>query len=294
MKSEQAGEESEQTGEAAPAAPARHEQEARILRAILDNLDVGVFEIAPDGAFIFHDGRGLAPAGIKPGQFLGRNMYEMYPEAGRRRIQESLTTGKTHEVVQEAFGRHWKNWLIPARSSDGEIRSVIGVSLDITELKRAQQEAEARLQAIAQQRKVIRELATPIIEVWEGVLALPMIGVIDSARTAEVMDALLQAVVQRRARFAVLDLTGVEAVDTQTAGYLIHLIRAVGLLGAEGIVTGIRPGVAQTLVAIGVDLGTITTLANLRAGLRHCIARMTGARGWRSAPSSGKVGASGE
>jgi rsbT co-antagonist protein RsbR len=101
-----------------------------------------------------------------------------------------------------------------------------------------------------------------------------MVGVVDSSRTAEVMDSLLDAVSRTRARFAILDLTGVEAVDTKTAAYLIELVRAIRLLGAEGIITGIRPSVAQTVVAIGVDLGGVVTLSNLRAGLRHCILQM--------------------
>ena len=93
-------------------------------------------------------------------------------------------------------------------------------------------------------------------------------------RVARVMDDLLSSVVRTSARFAILDLTGVDMVDTMTASHLFSLIRAIRLLGAEGIVTGIRPTVAQTMVTLGLDMSCLTTCANLREGLRLCIRRM--------------------
>ena len=160
------------------------------------------------------------------------------------------------------------------RNAQGDVTSVIGLSLDTTEARRVERELRDQLDVVSRQRQVIQDLSTPILQIWDGVLALPMIGVIDSMRTAEVMDSLLAAVVRDRARFALLDLTGVEAVDTKTASYLIDLVRAIRLLGAEGVITGIRPSVAQTIVLLGVELNEITTLGNLRAGLRHCIVQM--------------------
>ncbi|HSO00684.1 MAG TPA: STAS domain-containing protein, partial [Candidatus Nanopelagicales bacterium] len=128
---------------------------------------------------------------------------------------------------------------------------------------------------IERQQEVIRNLETPILQVWDRVLTLPMIGVVDSRRAARVMDDLLAAVVRGRARFALLDLTGVDIVDTSTANHLIGMIRAVRLLGAEGIITGIRPDVAQTIVSLGVDLSSIVTVATLRDGLSLAIKRMS-------------------
>lgn len=106
-------------------------------------------------------------------------------------------------------------------------------------------------------------------------LTLPIIGLVDSVRTAEVMDDLLQSVARVRARYAILDMTGVEVVDTQTASHLIGLIRAIRLLGAEGIITGIHPTIAQTIVALGVDLRGIVVRASLREALKYCIAAMS-------------------
>ena len=121
---------------------------------------------------------------------------------------------------------------------------------------------------------MIRALGTPIIEVWDHVLTLPLLGVVDSARAAEVMDGLLKLVSQKGCRFAILDLTGVEVVDTGTAAHLLRLIQALRLLGAEGIITGIQPGVAQTMILLGMNMEGIVTLRSLRDGLRFCMARM--------------------
>jgi len=146
------------------------------------------------------------------------------------------------------------------------------------ELQRTEQELRDKLSLIERQQHELRALATPIIQVWDGVLTLPMIGVLDSARTAEVMDTLLEAIVRTGSRFAILDLTGVELVDTKTASYLLDLVAAIRLLGAEGIVAGIRSTVAQTIVSLGLDLVNITTLGNLRAALQYCIRRMSNER----------------
>src|SRR5690606_28855181 len=137
--------------------------------------------------------------------------------------------------------------------------------------KLREQDLLAKIDLIERQQQVIRDLSTPIIEVWEGVLALPIIGLVDSMRTSEIMDNLLQSVARLRARFAILDMTGVEVIDTATANHLIRMIRAIGLLGAEGILSGIHPGVAQTIVTLGIDLSTISVHASLRQALEHCI-----------------------
>ena len=117
-------------------------------------------------------------------------------------------------------------------------------------------------------------MATPIIEVWDRVLCLPILGLVDSVRTADIMENLLQTIVNTRARYAILDMTGVEVVDTSTAGHLLGLVRAIELLGAQGIITGIHPNIAQTIVTLGTDLSRITVHANLREALRFCLARL--------------------
>jgi rsbT co-antagonist protein RsbR len=134
-----------------------------------------------------------------------------------------------------------------------------------------EQELRERLELVERQSATIRALATPIIQVWDQVLCLPVIGTVDSMRTAEMMQGLLEAIVREEARYAIVDLTGVEFVDTSTADHLIQLFRAARVLGVEGILCGIQPAVAQTIVALGLDLGGVRTMRSLRDALKWCI-----------------------
>lgn len=144
-------------------------------------------------------------------------------------------------------------------------------------------ELDRKLALIDQQRHEIRELSTPILQVWEGVLALPIIGNVDSQRSAQIMERLLVEMTARRSRFVILDVTGVETVDTMTAGHFVKVIKATEILGARCVLTGIRPAVAQTLVQLGADFAFVTTLGTLQDGLRECIERMQQRQGGRAA-----------
>jgi rsbT co-antagonist protein RsbR len=117
---------------------------------------------------------------------------------------------------------------------------------------------------IARQRREISELSTPVIKLWDGIIAVPLIGTLDSERTQGVMENLLQTIVDRSALFAIIDITGVPTVDTLTAQHLLKTIAAARLMGADCIISGIRPQIAQTMVHLGVDLNVISkaTLAD--------------------------------
>lgn len=251
---------------------ARLRDRDRILGALINALPMVVWAIDSEGTYIYHEGKGLEAAGHQPEQHVGKNIFDLYGDTAGG-VDRALA-GETVHGLAEVHGCVWESWMVPLSESAGHVRSVIGFSLDVTEGKRAQQALQTKLDVIEAQQRVIRELAAPIIEVWDGVLALPMIGVVDSARTAEAMESLLEAISSRSARFAILDLTGVQVVDTKVADHLIKLVRAIQLLGAEGIICGIRPNVAQTMVALGLDLSAIVTKANLRAGLTHCMQRL--------------------
>jgi len=135
-------------------------------------------------------------------------------------------------------------------------------------------EIQDQLELIQRQQFAIQELSTPILQVWDQVLALPVVGVVDSRRAAMIMERLLSEIKVRQARYVILDITGVEVVDTKTADQFIKVIRAAELLGTKCILTGIGPAVAQTLVDIGVDLSTITTLRDLQDALWECLHQM--------------------
>jgi rsbT co-antagonist protein RsbR len=122
---------------------------------------------------------------------------------------------------------------------------------------------------IVKQQQELLELSTPVIEIWNGILVLPIIGTLDSARAKIVMENLLQGLVNRAASVAILDISGVPAVDTAVAQHLLKTISAAHLMGAECIVSGIRPGIAQTIVHLGIDLESVNTKANLSAALQQ-------------------------
>lgn len=136
-----------------------------------------------------------------------------------------------------------------------------------------QLELEEKLAMIERQREAIRELSTPIMEVWDGVLCLPVVGVMDSHRSAEMTESLLQAIVAKGAECAIIDITGIEAMDTRTADHFLRMAKAVRLLGAHCVLTGINPGIAQTVVHIGVELHGVRTHRSLRDGLRQWVNR---------------------
>jgi rsbT co-antagonist protein RsbR len=120
-----------------------------------------------------------------------------------------------------------------------------------------------REEIIARQQQDMLELSTPVVKLWEGVLALPMIGTLDSARTQVVMETLLQRIVETGAEIAIIDITGVPTVDTLVAQHLLKTVTAARLMGADCIISGIRPQIAQTIVHLGVNLGEVTTKATL-------------------------------
>jgi rsbT co-antagonist protein RsbR len=120
-----------------------------------------------------------------------------------------------------------------------------------------------RDQIIVRQQQEMMELSTPVVQLWEGVLGLPLIGTLDSARTQIVMESLLQRIVDTGARIAIIDITGVPTVDTLVAQHLLKTVAAARLMGADCIISGIRPQIAQTVVHLGLDLTTVVTKATL-------------------------------
>jgi len=151
---------------------------------------------------------------------------------------------------------------------------------DLADSKRVVEERSReladKLATIERQRSAIRELSTPIMEVWNGILCLPIVGIMDTTRSADMTDALLRAVVSRRARAAIIDITGIEVMDTHTADHFIRMAKAVRLLGAECVLTGINPQIAQTVIHMGLDLDDIVSHRSLRDALQHFIKRQHG------------------
>ncbi|KQP44189.1 STAS domain-containing protein [Pseudorhodoferax sp. Leaf274] len=130
-----------------------------------------------------------------------------------------------------------------------------------------------REELINRQQEELLELSTPVIKLWEGVLAVPMIGTLDSSRTQMVMEALLQKIVDTESELAIIDITGVPTVDTLVAQHLLKTVTAIRLMGADCIISGVRPQIAQTIVHLGVDLQGVTTKSSLAAALALALKR---------------------
>lgn len=133
---------------------------------------------------------------------------------------------------------------------------------------------KGREDVILRQTDEITEISTPVIRVWDGILALPIIGTLDSARTQVVMENLLQEIVESGSTIAILDISGVPAVDSLVAQHLIKTVAATRLMGAECIISGIRPEIAQTVVHLGIDLSNIVTKASLASALKYAFSLM--------------------
>lgn len=161
---------------------------------------------------------------------------------------------------------------------------VLGITRDITARRQLEQDVASRNAALAAReeenreligrlRVAVDELSTPVLEIWDDVLTLPVVGIVDTQRSAQMTERLLAEVVRSRAQHVIVDVTGVELIDTSTADRFLKLARSVQLLGARCIVTGIQPAVAQTLVELGVDFTALETHRNLKNALEACIRR---------------------
>lgn len=138
------------------------------------------------------------------------------------------------------------------------------------QLEASRAELQEKLATIERQRLAIQDLSTPVIELWDDIVTLPVVGIVDTQRSVEMTEKLLRRIVESRARCVIIDITGVDVVDTMTANHFIKMINSARLLGAYCVVTGISPNIAQTLTQIGVDLQQIPTLRSLKEGLKDC------------------------
>ncbi|MCA9652351.1 MAG: STAS domain-containing protein [Myxococcales bacterium] len=195
---------------------------------------------------------------------------------------------------------------IKVRDEDdfGELEHVVALFIDelrtaaqrrdeaMKAMTEARASLEEKLDTIRRQQIAIRDLSAPIIDLWEGILTLPIVGTVDSQRAVDITEKLLQRIADTNAACVIIDLTGVDVVDTMTADHLIKLVKSARLLGTYCVVTGIGPEIARTLVDLGVELHELVTLKRLREGLQACLVHLQGRRSssshWKDAHSSGQ------
>jgi PAS domain S-box-containing protein len=213
-----------------------------------------------------------------------------------------LTVGQVAVSFENRYRRRdgsycWLEWNATSYPDEG---LMYFIARDVSQRKQTEDELAEKNRLLAEeiaerarteevlrrQQEALRAMSTPIIQAWDGVLVLPVIGMLDSSRVAQMMERLLAEISRMGARFAVLDLTGVEAVDTSTVAHLLRIVKAASLLGSRCLVSGISPSVAQTVVTLGVPLESLMTFGLLQDALRHAVISSGGASG-ASGPSDG-------
>ena len=205
-----------------------------------------------------------------------RSVLEMLTELSRTRSRQGFTPSETATFVfsfkQPLFTtlRH-----VHGSDTEGAMEDIWNATrlLDKLGLHTTEIFQQSREDVIRRQQEEMLELSTPVVQLWEGVVALPLIGTLDSARTSVVMETLLQTIVETRSEIAIIDITGVPTVDTLVAQHLLKTVAAARLMGADCIISGIRPQIAQTMVHLQIDLSAVTTKATMAEALRAALKR---------------------
>ena len=214
----------------------------------------------------------------QPSQMLDQTLQELAASqmrAGLRREDALALLGAQREAIYRAIEQAdlpAPEALAAGRALEELAHQIARVTIDThhRDLVDSLQEASANQ---AQLREAIQELSTPIIPVYNGVLVVPLVGRVDSARAQTLTETMLEAIAREQAEIVLLDITGVAVVDTEVANHLMQTARAAALLGSQVVLVGISAEVAQTLVQLGLDLGQLVTLSNLQSGLEYALAR---------------------
>jgi rsbT co-antagonist protein RsbR len=256
----------------------QQERELRIFFALAENAPDCIAQVNLEGTITYANpafqritGYGPAMIGMHTAQFHD-DPPERLEEIAREVAEQDLWQGEMVYRRKDGsiFLAHSSSFAV--RDSDGSLLTIAGIARDLTEQHRAEEERMAlQEQMIEVQRATLRELSTPLIPLADEVVAMPLIGTIDSGRAQQILETLLEGVAEHQAEVVILDITGVQMVDTQVASALVRAAQAVKLLGARVVLTGIRPEVAQTLVGMGADLGDIVTLSNLQSGIAYVL-----------------------
>ncbi len=202
---------------------------------------------------------------------------EMLGNISRTRAVQGFTPSETASFVFSAKRPVFTQIREEAR---GDIETLVAQMWAVTELLDAmglyttEVYQKSRDEVIRRQQEELLELSTPVVKLWEGILALPLIGTLDSARTQVVMESMLDAIVKTNSRIAIIDITGVPTVDTVVAQHLLKTVTAARLMGADCIISGVRPQIAQTIVHLGINLMDVTTKATLSAAFLLALQRL--------------------
>lgn len=257
-------------------------------KTLLSSASIGIMAIATAGRFVFCNEAMRDMFGFPP-ELLQRHDAVALFEHIRDRLAEPETISAIVKSVREGERDHWHGvaemsdgrlfeLTVRLLSSDGQWLGRLWLCRDITEQRQSQQalqQSEANLRAVVQEQErliaTIREIGTPVLPIYNRVLVLPLVGHIESTRSAHLMDALLESIQHHQASVVIIDITGVSLVDTSVANSLIQSTQAAALLGAHCVLVGISAAVSRTIVHLGVDLTQVTTRRDLQAGFAFAL-----------------------
>ena len=252
------------------------------LTSVIDNSPSIIFTKDVEGRYMLVNKRASTYFGMPMEDIIGKRDDTFFsPEvtevilakdreimAGGRAVtfeEEVMTNGSSVITLTVKF---------PIHDERGQLSGICGVATDITAQRRSEaQRVALQEKMIEAQRATLDELSTPLIPIAAGVLAMPIVGSIDTLRAEQILETLLEGIVEHRAHTAILDITGVRVVDAQVASGLLGAARAVRLLGARVLLTGIRPEVARILVGLDADLTGVVTLGTLESGIAYALGR---------------------
>jgi PAS domain S-box-containing protein len=253
-----------------------------LLQLVMDNIPQAIFWKDRNLTYLGCNQRFARDAGLgSSNEIVGKTDFEMpwieqaelYRSDDKQVIDSDTPKLNFEEPIQMVSGKGWlRTTKVPLHDNSGAVVAVLGMYEDITQQK--QNEADRlhlQEEIIRTQAAALAELSTPLIPITDTVMVMPLIGTVDSRRAQQVIETLLVGIANGQAQTAILDITGVPVVDTQVANALVRAAQSVKLLGAQVVLTGIRPEVAQTLVGLGVDLSGITTSSTLQRGVAHAL-----------------------
>ncbi|WP_437983387.1 PAS domain-containing protein [Sorangium sp. So ce117] len=252
-----------------------------LFHAFLEYMPAMMFAKDSDSRYVVLNAQFERFMGMEPGSGAGMRDHDMLPDdivAQVKAADDAVRNTGVATMFEESVPhptegiKQFHSVKFPVRGPGIPEGTVGGAAIDITAIKRAEAERqEAQLAVIAAQQAIIRELATPLLPIADGVLVMPLIGTLDPERASRIIETLLSGVGAHQATIAIIDITGVRSVDAQVAGVLMQAARAVGLLGAKVVLTGIQPAIARMLIDLGVDWQGLVTEATLRSGIDYAL-----------------------
>ncbi|PMP82721.1 MAG: polyvinylalcohol dehydrogenase [Roseiflexus castenholzii] len=259
------------------------------LRFFVEHSPAAIAMLDTEMRYILASQRWLTDYGLEGMNIVGRSHYEILPDLPERwkEIHRRTLAGAFEEAEEDPWTREdgsteWITWkCYPWFKGDGAIGGIVFFTEVVTKRIRERQELEEsreQLRATVEEQErliqAIREMSTPVVPIYDEIIVLPLVGSIDSRRSAQIMEALLSGIQHYAAEIAIIDITGVSVVDTSVANHLIQTTRAASLLGAHCVLVGISAEVAQAMVHLGIDLSTVVTRSNLQAGIEYALDRL--------------------